>query len=482
MDHPLITFTRDGILKYRSQSLAHFALHIDIQPFQEPSYNPFETIEDNQPRNHELDRSTQIRVTFQNYGATFHRSCRPQISRGGIITGRVQIREKRHWVSLNKSLSTNFPAEESVVTEDTMRQWWDSNGKTFRWSGLPTELKEHVLQYTVWNPHEHYDYHYRQLRSHGKRLKVKPAIYEIEDSLGPWRRLLHVSRQVRALVLRLLLVHNNIYSGGLTLVCRTQQELKDPYYRLGKFFQLIEPGSIPRTPKEEMLARNYLLHPKQHPQLGRFATLRHGIRKLYLQFDFLESLHFFKISVGGLARYRSNKFKTCDIFDKLPNLDGIHLNLPFDEWRDATTRWQMGPNLTHPDSPCWRTLHRLIYENAAQVLAPYKNVKVDYFMDAAEEQRFWDFYQTAALALTFTEEDFEELYEECGGGIQLEIEDNVMEEWGCEVVRATHVTDYEGVFPVPIEEQGVFPPLCKCDIPCTYTFQNIQRTTHSITG
>jgi hypothetical protein len=450
--HPLIDNIQASVNRYRLQSLSHFSVHIDVQLDAE-----------HQPEDYSITKGLKLKVVFQNHATCQTTYCRP-LFRKDKLTDIIQVREKHTWIKLHKFLSIHFPADDSLVTEDTMRNWWDHNGKTFNWTGLPTELKLQILQFCVCVPHGLGDFKCRLL-DFKRRYARRPGPYEIIDPLGDWGSLFRVSHQVRALVLYLVLVRNDRYPGGLAILSCSLGELKNAMYRLGNYLQLIQPNSVPFDSRSKALARQYLNFPKQYPHLSRYATMRHGIRKMCLRLDFMETLHFFKVSVGNLAEYRGRNFMTCDIFQKLPNLDGLHIILPRSWWKDRAI--QMGPQLFHETAPCPRTLHRFIYERAAVELAPYRDVRIEGFMDQFEKERFWDCYKEAVLRWEFTIQDLDELYAECGGGVQLEDESAQQSVSSHESLKSSNRHE---VFLIPESEDDTFPPECHCEVPCMETF------------
>jgi hypothetical protein len=209
--------------------------------------------------------------------------------------------------------------------------------------------------------------------------------------------------------------------------------------------------------------------------------MRHGIRKLYLHFNFLDALHFFKVTVGKLDQYRGRHFMTCDVFETLPNLDGLNIVLPTEWWIDDIR--QMGPRLFHEFVPCPRTLHRFIYERIAKELAIYGTVKVYGFMDSGEEQHFLNQREAAILSLKFTLAELDELYAECGGGIQIEVDSDSSENsqsteattasssatWSTSLTSKTPPIKKE-ISRFPESQSDVFPPECHCEVPCHDTF------------
>lgn len=486
--HPLIKNIRESFHTYRLKSVAHYALHVYVQLAEE---------DDDPPPPHEvtLTYGFSTRVVFQPYldEELQIRACRP-LFRAKKLTDSVQVREKGRWVSLDKFLSKHFPPNQGLVTESTMRNWWSENGKTFNWSGLPTELKNQVLQFCVCNPTGTSKY-WLELQRHRQTYRPRPGPHEVVGLLGDWRALLGVSHQVRSLVLPLVLVRNDEYSGGLTIVSQSVRDLKSTMDRLGHYLQMTEEDSVPTDARTIALANQYLEFPKHYPTLGRYATMRHGIRKLFLKFNFLDALHFFKVSTGTIHLYRGRDFMTCDIFEKLPCLDGLHIELPTERWKDHPR--QPGPDLWHKDEPCPRTLHRFIYERAAEELATYNDVGMDGFMDADEKQRFWDHREAAMLQLRFTTKELEDLYAECSGGIQLGVglefeeeggqvgggalrKNKVGNTWSSRWSkyqpsnrRSNRRRDGEVYSRKALEEgllDDVFPPECVCEVPCREVF------------
>ncbi|KAF2265285.1 hypothetical protein CC78DRAFT_579425 [Lojkania enalia] len=438
-EHRVIIKTiQTGITNYRLQSPLHFALHIDVQ-----------FSKDTKPIAPDSRRFT-AKIIFANYSTEIIRICgkRP-------ITGQVVIKEKGKWVSLNDSLAQNFPVVSALATEQTLHHWWSANGRVFNWSGLPTEIKEHILQFCTGQAHRYSDYYYR---THPNARK--PRIYEVLDQLGDWSALLSVSRQVRALTTRLCLSGNINYNGGLTVASRSPREFKDAITRLSKHYQLVKPNSVPTNRKSQTLASQYLRFPQYHPHLDRYATFMHGIRKLYIKFNFLASLHFFKVTAGGLDRYRRPNFMTCDVLNRLPHLNGLIIVLP-SEWRVDKIS-SLPVQLFHETDPCPRTLHRWIYERAAEVLAPYQDVKLHPFIDESEEQNFRQLHQAFALSVNQRKAKVGSLYNGSDGGVTI---DTLIE-------RGTNVTEFRPseICQNELPGEDVLPPRCWCDVPCQDVF------------
>jgi hypothetical protein len=123
--------------------------------------------------------------------------------------------------------------------------------------------------------------------------------------------------------------------------------------------------------------------------------------------DFLDYMNFFKVTSGGFERYQNHNLMTYEIFEQLPRLNEIILRLPLRPgrgWRDDPRRF--GPLLFHFVDPCPRQLHRVIYERAAEVLEPYKSVRVLNFVDENEESRFDSLHQAATGESAEVEDGF----------------------------------------------------------------------------
>lgn len=343
----------------------------------------------------------------------------------------------------------------------------------FNWAGLPTELKELVLQHCVYRPHsEQYQYRVRVYRP-----RHNPGPREVIDKLGDWEALLRLSSQTRILALRTVLAPRDRYP-GLVLACDSMREFREVIWRLGQYYQIFEPNSVPIDQYTEYLAKLYLHYPKQYPHLSRFATMRHGIRKIYLKLNFMDAMNFWKVIVGGFDQYPrpfKHQIITCDVLEKLPNLDGLHIALPSMWWKDQVK--QPGPRLFRETEACPRTLHRFIYERIAQVLAPYKDVSVTMFMDIHEEQRFWNHYETAVQSLKFSKQELKELYEEDGGGIALDNELDIHCEASTQMnssISDSYMCVNQSDFNITMSIiNETFPPRCYCTTPCQDAFFEI---------
>lgn len=91
-----------------------------------------------------------------------------------------------------------------MTSENTLRDFWEMNGKNFDWTNLPTELKEHVIQFCIVTAPCHPD-HFHGIKSVRNFNTINQwRSCELVDRLRQWKSLLRVSTQVRAITLRLL--------------------------------------------------------------------------------------------------------------------------------------------------------------------------------------------------------------------------------------------------------------------------------------
>ncbi|KAF2254677.1 hypothetical protein BU26DRAFT_475060 [Trematosphaeria pertusa] len=449
-EHEFLSSIRRAVEGYRMKSPFHFALHIDVQnqagiPVTETGISP----------------SLKVAVVFSSYGKEFTRSCRPSFRKGRFVN-KVLVREGRNWISINKSLSLHFPVSDSIATHGTLARYWDSNGKAFNWNGLPTELKENVIQVCIHRAPHFADYFHGIPRQRSPR-HCKRLPCELITRLGGFEALLSVSTQVRTITLRLCFNGSLYFDKGFCVTSFAYTEFQARMKRLAKHYQLTEPNGMPVDQRTYVLANRYKKFPKFYPELSRYATFRHGIRKLCLSFDIVSSMHFFKVSAGSFDRYWHRNYINCEVFDQLPHLNAVVVFLPNrqKEWRDIAG--QLAPTLFHQDWPCPRILIRLIYERVAEVLAPYEDAAVKHFLDEEEEQRYQNLRQAAVLALKFTESELRELYADCGGGIELD------EEWevGTETSGSRTLCEEPECAD---KDEGFFPPRCECAFPCVDVF------------
>lgn len=337
------------------------------------------------------------------------------------------------------------------------------------WAGLPTELKEHILQLCLFDPQDSVvltDQKRRRAayarRGFGARHDLGP--YEVVSRLGAWSSLLQVSRQVRTLVLRLYFIgrRGQIDESGFHVATLTYDELGSTIRRLDRYYQLMKSGCVPTDNQTTLLSQAYKHFPRMYPELKRYATFKHGIQTIHIEMGFKAYMHFFEIKVGSFKQYLEPKSLSYRIFDQMPKVRNITIFLPGKPeggWIDDY--WRSGPQIFHSDSPCPRILHRVIYERAAQVLVPYQNVCMTGFMDDTEEQCFSKSLAIARGQLQFTEQDFEDLYADCGGGIQL---DEITQ------AGAWHSDQKDGDYWLEQRRSYVksdlFPPKCDCTERC----------------
>jgi hypothetical protein len=326
----------------------------------------------------------------------------------------------------------------------------------FNWTRLPTELKERVILLCMHKPRS------VSFTRRKKRLERKSAP-EVTSQLGEWSALLSVSHQVRAITLRLCFVGSSdlAFGAGLCIEVENNVGFKNCIRRLGRHYQMLEADGtgVPVSDKTWALAKTYKQYPKLYPQLKQYATFRHDIRKLCMQMDFLDYLYFFKVSTGGFQQYWK-PYLDHEVFDQFPHLNELRIVLPDVLGRLEENMRQSGPQLFYGDPfNCPRILHRLIYEQAAKVLA-HHNVIMQGFIDDLEDMRFVALRENAVKALKFTSQELEELYTEDGGGIELEesvVSGVKTEDTGDEA---------EDVQCPEIVPHAFWPPKCRCEVLC----------------
>ncbi|KAF1838565.1 hypothetical protein BDW02DRAFT_624136 [Decorospora gaudefroyi] len=458
--HRFIDSIRAAVLEYRIQSASHFCIPIEIS----------QAIHSENPdRLADITPDFLISVGFYHFGrGPVIRVCRPTSRKRPrrtlrVLTGDIEVLEGSCFVPLASFLDAHFHLFGLPVGPDVMFKWWNKNGKVFNWAGLPTELKERVVHFCMEGRPGNFTFF--PPRPRGKyRPRTKKRAPEITNQLGEWSSLLHVSHQVRAITLRLCLIGSSHVAGsnGLCIEAHTSCALKDSIRRLRKLYQMIEPNAVPVDDKTLALAKTYKQYPRIYPHLHQYATVLHGIRKMSIQMDFLSYLHFFKITTAGFAQYWKPRDVDYEVFEQLPHLNELVLHLPDARARLEDKFPRSGPRLFYGDPfNCPRILHRLIYEQAADVLAPYKGVTMKGFVDDSEESRFMALRRTAIEALRFTDEDLEELYREDGGGIELE--ESVVP--GVKIgERGDGSVDTEPW--AEVVQHGFWPPKCRCEVLC----------------
>jgi hypothetical protein len=476
-EHPLMSNIRNTVLTHRMQSPSHFDLKIEVkQAFQTEKTR--------------LTRGFELNVAFCGFLFVDYFICRSVFRKSHqtkkrVATNLVQILDASsdRFIPLQTFLGIKYPVYPHSVGDSEMRAWWAGNGKVFDWMGLPTELKEQIIESCLDRPSSQWD-HQRNKRCHSKHQltrRFEPGVYEIVDRLTDWAALLGVSHQVRAITLRLFFV--GVF-GGFGIVARSVRGLHSVLNRLGRHYQLNDPDSLPTDYITQAKAQCYYHHPRIYPQLKQYATFRHGLRQIYLEMGFIDYMHFFEVTTGGFERYLDPGEISYKVFEQLPHVKKITLRLPRrprQGWVDNP--FQKGPQLFHYEFPCARTLHRVIYERIAGVLTLYPHVKVKGFGDEGERDRFYALRQSSMKNSTWTAADYQELYEECGGGVELgemvqpgswieEVEEEKEEQQGGS-------DEAEGGIPnrvVVAPPNAFFPPKCRCDTKCHMLYLELEKT------
>lgn len=343
----LVEVLQEAVLQYQLQSPAHFQLELHVQQARSPYSESARSVL--------KDRS---RTT--SFGILFH---------GSSIEGRITVPVQCHVLrrsgrrclsvtyhgtpeSLDTFLASKFPIIDGPLQPDAQWNWWLNNGKSFNWTALPTELKERVVKHCMHQPLTHGFYSERLARLNWRYNPSheigKPGPFEVIDQLSDWFPLLYVSHQVRAITLRLCISGGSslTHSEGLCITVSSYKGLCDRIDRLGDYYQMTSPSSIPTSPAEKALSKTYERFPRIYPHLSRFATLRHGIQKISIGMGFLSSMHFFKVTVRGFQQYQKAKALTYEVFDRLPYLNEVVVRLPlrpYGGWRDKPG--QQGPRL-----------------------------------------------------------------------------------------------------------------------------------------
>jgi len=472
-EHPYMKIIREAVLRYRLQSAAHFDVDVRVEQALQflPNHSDWAT-----------DPSFKIKVKFTDYNGpetyTCRRKFRTDHNKNTMVPrNQIMVVGSGRPMSLNNFLKTKFPARvEEKVCIETMRGWWAQNGKQFNWAGLPTELKELVVSHCLYRTSRgHYEETLRRYKS-----RMQPHVgtirefgtFEIVDKLGDWASLLAVSHQVRAIALRLCFVEGSemAYNKGFCIFTKSSRALQTTLSRLGRYYQLMAVDGIPVDDKSQALADCYKYYPKIYKHLDHYATFSHGIRRVCMTMDFFELMRFFKVTVGGFERYIKPGSISFEIFDRLPNLAEIFIELPGKPRGGWDNTFCRGPFLFHEDAPCIRALHGLIYERIAASLTLYSHVKVRGFIDGDEKVRFLSLREAAMQEAKWTVEEFEELYVECGGGIQLHEAvtpavwlDKAEEEDTTEVTAEYEMAGYE-------RTNDYFPPKCECEEKCLVLF------------
>ncbi|KAJ6196696.1 hypothetical protein J3E72DRAFT_395536 [Bipolaris maydis] len=438
--HSFLQDVRTAVLKYRAASATRFSIPIEVAQSQSQHIL----------RLGKFHGSFALWVGFYNFSnRPIFATCRLQRRKrksGRRFTDEIEVYTKKigRYIPLEEFLEKMFPTFSQIpVGNDAMFQWWKTNGGTFNWTGLPTELKERIIYFCM---------HQSQPRALYRRaIRGAP---EVTSQFGKWSAMLGVSRQVRAICLRICFVGSSDlqYGKGLCIDVKGHRAFKDCMRRLGKCFQMLEPGHLPTTDETWTLAETYNHYPRIYPHLSRYATLRHAIRKINLQLSFLDSMHFFKVTTGSFAQYFQSFRLDYGIFGQMPCLNEIRIQLPDARGYLVDGPHQQGPQLFYGEPfNCPRILHRLIYERAADVLATYENVNMYGFMDEMEKEGFYELRSESRKKMKFTAKELEELYREDGGGIELEKS----------IIPGIHEEPEW-----PMIQDAFWPPKCRCKLRC----------------
>ncbi|KAL6712357.1 hypothetical protein ACN47E_000234 [Coniothyrium glycines] len=474
-EHNFMNGIRTAVQQYRQQSAAHYSTQIEVH----------QAIHDKNPNaKTEVTSDFKIVVGFHNFGTCtpLLRICRPKSRRrsgknGRVVTSEIEIFDNESFISIQRFLNRHFPALEVAVGEDCLFRWWSANGKTFNWTGLPTELKENIVRCCMHNDHPRVSTSRlrRRLRNGMGMHRIPSGPQEVTDQIGMWFSLLHVSHQVRALTLRLCFTGSSDLEQDKGLCIDVSgYEFDDCMRRLGRCPQMIEADSLATSDVTRHLARLYNKFPKIYPDLARYATMRHGIRKVHLQLDFLDSMHFFKVTAGEFYRFWQPFPKDYHIIGRLPHLNELIIKLPDPRGRLEDTYRQL-PGMWYKDFECPRFIHRLIYERAAEALAPIENVKMYGFMDETEELRFRKLHEDAKKALLLTHDELAELYMDIEGGISLDEPVASGSYMKAEQDEAEESSD-DWQYAQTIGDGGTpfWPPKCRCKVLCRKALFGVQ--------
>ncbi|KAL1796444.1 hypothetical protein ACET3X_004984 [Alternaria dauci] len=443
IQHPFVEQIREAVLKYRLQSASHFGISIEVSQAMH---------EDNPDRFVDLDKSFVLFVGFYSFGiGPVLAACRPKIKKGvKVFREEVEVYTNGGFVSLEWFLSIEFPRRDEPVGDAVMFHWWNNNGQTFNWMRLPTELKEQIVQFCM---HRSPPSSPISRRSRGRKVRGAP---EVTGQFNKWTSLFSVSHQVRAICLRLCFVGSSdmAYSNGICIVAKDLYSFKSCIRRLGKHRQLIKPNGVPNDDKTWELSDLYKSFPRIYPHLNQYATFCHGIRKMYLGFSFLDSLHFFKVTAGSFSQHWESHRPDHEVLERLPYLNELFIRLP--DVKGLLEDNPRQPVRLFYGEPfnCPRVLHRLIFERAAKALAPF-DVNMYGFIDDEEEIRFNELLVCAKEGLKITTKELEEIYRDDMGGVELEesVEPGIEKENMVMEEREIIYDDF-------------WPPKCRCEVLC----------------
>ncbi|KAF1958703.1 hypothetical protein CC80DRAFT_407622 [Byssothecium circinans] len=252
------------------------------------------------------------------------------------------------------------------------------------------------------------------------------------------------------------------------------RDLKKRFRKLDCHLITSEPDSVIPSDKKHpstVQASQYRDHPGVYPEFARFATFKHGIRKIFLKFSFCDYLHFFKVTAHSFDAWHRRGAFTCDVFQQLPHLNELVVALPTGAQIKQHPH-DRAPHLFDDNFPCPRIILRLIYEQIAVELATYDNVTVLNFLDPEDEQHFNNLRQSARLELKFAPAEFKELYADDGGGIQIQSSEDE-DATTTTTETATESLECDDVIKFP--DTNFWPPPCICKYSCHDKFLGIVR-------
>lgn len=211
-----MTFVREALHRYQHASPDIFELRLETHQSQAASHKE---------QNRFAPATTTMTILFNGNtiegNITLETRCKVQVrqrrpkSRPKVL--RISITHEKVTKSLEAFLDLKFPIFGLPLDRDVMYNWWRANGKTFNWDGLPTELKERIIECCMYHdlPQGMYVSKLRGYERRTKRLHItrKPGPFEIIEQLTDWYQLLYVSHQVRVLTLRLCLNGSRILPG-----------------------------------------------------------------------------------------------------------------------------------------------------------------------------------------------------------------------------------------------------------------------------
>jgi hypothetical protein len=231
-------------------------------------------------------------------------------------------------VPLLRLLATHFPVSEAWTNENTLRDFWNTNGQSFNWAKLPTELKEHVIQFCIVTAPSHPDsfHDITWVRTFDAPKIKNLRTCELIDRLSRWKSLLRVSTQVRAITLRLCFNGSLTFDKGLCMTSYSLHNFSDRFSALEQFSQITEPNCVPTNISDpsHLLRVVYRDAPKLYPELKRYGTFAQEVREIDLSFDLINFYRFFKVEKGGFGKEgHSHCLVTYDVLEKMPHLNRV---------------------------------------------------------------------------------------------------------------------------------------------------------------